>query len=102
MVLFASHGHIVLFPLTALAGCALILMCLNSVFYHYINPGAAKWLLGYFSGSTLTVLAAGVIVTSGSLVLCLPAVYLLDRYLPQLVGKPKRNGPLLRRFIPAG
>ena len=124
VILFASHGHILLFPLTALAGCALILclarlspapkillwlgqnclilMCLNGVFYHYINPGVARWLLDHFSGAALTVLAAGGIVTTVSLVLCIPAVYLFERYLPQLVGKPKRNGPLLRRFIRQG
>lgn len=124
VILFASHGHILLFPLTALAGCALtlclarlspapkivawlgqnclILMCLNGVFYHYINPGLAKWLLGHFSGSALMVFVAGVIVTTGSLVLCIPAVYLLDRYVPQLVGKPKRYGPLFHRFLAAG
>jgi acyltransferase len=124
VILFASHGHILLFPFTALAGCSLILclasltpapkilvwmgqnclvlMCLNGVFYHYVNPGVAKWLLDHFSGSALMVLTAGVIVTTVSLVLCIPAVYLLERYLPQLVGKPKRNGPLLRRFISAG
>jgi len=124
VILFASHGHILFFPLTALAGCALILclarlspapkillwlgqnclilMCLNGVFYHYINPGVAKWLLDHFSGSALMVLAAGVIITTGSLVMCIPAVYILERSVPQLVGKPTRNGPLLRRFIPAG
>ncbi|WP_319522667.1 acyltransferase family protein [uncultured Desulfosarcina sp.] len=123
VILFASHGHILLFPLTALAGCALILclasltpapkilvwmgqnclilMCLNGVFYHYINPCVAKWVLGHFSGSGLTVFTAGVIVTSVSLVLCIPFVYLFDHYVPQLVGKPKRNGPLMNSFIRA-
>jgi acyltransferase len=121
VILFASHVHILLFPLTALAGCALILclarltpapkivtwlgqnclilMCLNGVFYHYINPGLAKWLMGHFPGSALTILTAGAIVTTVSLLLCIPAVYLFDHYVPQLVGKPKRSGPLLRRFI---
>ena len=119
VILFSSHGHILLFPLTALAGCALILclaslspshktlvwmgqnclilMCLNGIFYHYINPGLAKWLLGHFSGSGLMVFGSGIIITTISLALCLPAVYLFDRYVPQLVGKPKRRGPLFNR-----
>ena len=121
VILFSSHGHILLFPLTALAGCCLvlclaslspahktpvwlgqnclILMCLNGIFYHYINPGLASWLLDHFSGSGPMVLASGILVTTVSLVLCIPAVYLFDRYVPQLVGKPKKSGPLMRSFI---
>lgn len=121
VILFSSHGHILFFPLTAMAGCALvlslaslspahkalvwlgqnclILMCMNGIFYHYINPGLAKWLLDRFSGSGLMVLSSGIIVTAVSLALCIPAVYLFDRYVPQLVGKPKKSGPLMRSFI---
>lgn len=121
VILFASHGHILLFPLTAIAGCALILclarmtptqktmawlgqntlilMCLNGIFYHYINPGLAKWVLGHLSGSALVVSATGIIVTIASLVLCIPLVSIFNRYVPQLVGKPNRNGQLLKSFV---
>ena len=123
VILFASHGHMILFPLTAIAGCALvlalakmtpaqktiswlgqntlILMCLNGIFYHYINPRLAKWVLGELSGSVVTVTAAGLIVTVASLALCMPIVFVLNRYVPQLVGKPKTKGPLIGRLISA-
>jgi acyltransferase len=77
----------------------LILMCLNGLFYHYVNPGAAKWLLNHFSGSVLTVTAAGVGVTLASLSACIPLVYVLTRFFPQLVGKPQASGPLLKNFV---
>jgi acyltransferase len=121
VILFASHGNILLFPLTAMAGCALILclakllpsqktmawlgqntlilMCLNGIFYHYLNPGWAKWVLDHFSGSALIVTAAGVIITPVCLFLCIPFVYVLNRYIPQLVGKPKITGPILPRLV---
>lgn len=121
IILFSSHGDFWLFPFTTLAGCAciacistatrpgkllvwlgqntLILMCLNGVFYHYTNPPMAKWVLDSFGDSALTVSIAGVLTTVISLILCIPFVYLFNRYVPQLVGKPKINGPLLRKFI---
>jgi acyltransferase len=111
VIIFASHGHIILFPLTALAGSlmvlfianttgvprligylgqnTLILMCLNGIFYHYINPPLAKWVLTVSGGSAALITAAGVLITSLSLLLCLPVVYALNRYAPRLVGKKK-------------
>lgn len=121
VILFASHGHMWLFPLTAIAGSlsillvakmvpaqktmvwlgqnTLILMCLNGIFYHYINPGLAKWVLGNLSGSAMVICTTGFIVTLVSLCLCIPLVLVLNKYIPQLVGKPKREGPLFKRFV---
>ncbi len=121
VIMFASHGHVLLFPLTAIAGSALILflakmtptqktmtwlgqntlilMCLNGIFYHYINPGLAKWVLGNFSGSALVVSTAGIIVTIVSMALCIPFVFIFNKYVPQLVGKPKIRGPLFKNLI---
>jgi acyltransferase len=121
VILFASHGHILLFPLTAMAGIAmtlllarltpaqrtlnwlgqntLILMCLNGIFYHYINPPLAKWVLASFPDTGLVVFAAGCVVTVVSLAACMPFVYLFNAYLPQLVGKPRLQGPLLKNLV---
>ena len=121
VILFASHGHMLLFPLTAVAGSALILllarmtppqktmtwlgqntlilMCLNGIFYHFINQDLAKWVLDTSSGSLMIVSAAGIIVTVASLALCMPLVFIFNRYVPQLVGKPGLNGPLFKRLI---
>ncbi len=122
VIMMSSHGHILLFPVTAIAGCAvilflaqmtpaqrtiawlgentLILMCLNGIFYHYINPGLAEWVLDTFSGSMLIVSVTGVITTIVSLTLCMPLILFFNKYLPQLVGKPKIRGPLLPNLIP--
>ncbi len=121
VILFSSHGHMVLFPLTAIAGCALILMiagmtrtqktivwlgqntfilmCLNGIFYHYINPPTAKWVLENLPQSTLIIFGVGFIMTVASLAICIPLVFVFNRSVPQLVGKPKLKGPLLQNLI---
>ena len=121
VILIASHGNMLLFPLTAIAGCALviliaamtstqktivwlgqntlILMCLNGIFYHYINPPAAKWIMANLPDSALSVFGFGCLITVASLAICIPLVFAFDRIVPQLVGKPKIRGPLLRNFI---
>ena len=121
VIMLSSHGHMLLFPLTALAGCALtlflaeiipapkllawmgqhalLLMCLNGIFYHYINPPAAKWAMVNLPDTGGWIFVVGTLVTVVSMALCLPLVYVFSRYVPQLVGKPKRNGPLLRNFV---
>jgi glycerol transport system permease protein len=120
VILFSSHGHILLFPLTALAGCALVLciasmtparktmvwlgqntlvlMCLNGIFYHYVNPPTAQWVLENCPSSALGVLGVGTLMTVASLALCAPLVFLFNRWVPQLVGKPKARGLLLQRL----
>jgi len=121
VILFSSHGHMLLFPLTAIAGCALILliagmtrtqkaivwlgqntfilMCLNGIFYHYINPPTAKWVLENLPKSALSIFGAGFIVTVASLATCIPLVFMFNKFVPQLVGKPKLEGPLLKNLI---
>jgi acyltransferase len=116
VIIFASHGHVLLFPLTAIAGCllvlyiaalvevpklivymgqnTLVLMCLNGIFYHYINPPAAKWVLSNLGGSATTIFVTGLVTTIISLLLCIPLLYSFNRYLPQLIGKQKQPVPL--------
>ena len=120
VVLLSGHGNIWLFPFTALAGSLLlillgkasgecrwvgylgentiILFCLNGVFYHFLNQPAAAWFVGHLPGSPLVVFAFGAAATFLSLLLCLPAVWLLRAYFPQLVGRPTVQGPLLPRL----
>jgi glycerol transport system permease protein len=120
VIMFASHGHMLLFPFTALAGSALILliagmtrphktivwlgqntfilMCLNGIFYHYINPPLAKWVLVHLPHSALSIFGVSLIVTVASLALCMPCIVLLNALVPQLVGKPQLQGLLLKRL----
>ncbi len=121
VIIFSSHGSFIWFPITALAGSlfilflakitpspktivwmgqnTLILMCLNGIFYHYINFRVAKWVVDNLSGSFLTILGVGCLMTVVSLAFCIPLIYLFNRFVPQLVGKPKINGPWLKNLI---
>ena len=121
VIIFASHGHFLWFPVTAMAGSfcilflarltppqktivrmgqnTLILMCLNGIFYHFFNPRVAKWAVENLPSSAPVVFGVGCAMTVASLALCIPLILLFNRYIPQLVGKPKIEGPLLRNFI---
>jgi len=121
VIIFASHGHFFWFPFTAVVGFlfifllakitpnqktivwmgqnTLILMCLNGIFYHYINPRVAKWFLANFPGSFWPVLGIGCVMTIASLAACIPLIYLFNKFVPQLVGKPKIKGPIFKNFI---
>ncbi len=121
VIFFSSHGNFFWFPITAIAGSffvlflakitpskktiiflgqnTLILMCLNGIFYHFINPRVAKLVVDNLSGSTLTIFGVGCLMTVASLAFCMPLIYVFNKFVPQLVGKPKIEGPLLRNLI---
>ncbi|BDQ34759.1 acyltransferase family protein [Pseudodesulfovibrio portus] len=121
VIVLSGHGNVLLFPLTALVGSllllllaksaganrflmfmgenALILFCLNGVFYHYFNGPYAEWFAANFPGHWMAVTAAGAAFTAVSLACCIPFILLFNRVVPQLVGKPARQGPLLPRLI---
>ncbi len=121
VIMFSSHGNFFWFPITAIAGSffvlflakitpskktiiflgqnTLILMCLNGIFYHFINPRVAKLVVDNLSGSTLTIFGVGCLMTVASLAFCMPLIYVFNKFVPQLVGKPKIEGPLLRNLI---
>lgn len=123
VILFSSHGNFFWFFVSAVAGSfmtlflakitpaqktivwlgqnTLILMCLNGVFYHYVNGPVAKSILDSLGGSGLTVFWVSALMTLGSLAVCIPFIYLLNKVVPQLVGKPKLRGPLFKNFLPA-
>jgi acyltransferase len=121
VIVLSGHGNVILFPLTALAGSimllllaksvgasrflmfmgenALILFCLNGVFYHFLNGPFAAWFVKTFPGHWMAVTGAGIAFTLVSLVCCIPCVIMLNRFVPQLVGKPAKHGPFLPRFV---
>ena len=110
VIMMASHGHFLWFPVTAIAGAllllflasatpaprsivwmgqnTLILMCLNGIFYHYFNPRAAQWIVSAIPVGPWTLLGIASGVTAASMALCMPLIYLFKRYVPELVGKP--------------
>jgi len=120
VIMFSSHGSFIWFPISAVAGSLFILFLarctapnativwmgqntltlifVNGVFYHYINPGLAKWAVDSLPGSFFSILQVGCVVTIVSLALSIPFLYVFERFLPQLAGKPGLNGPLLRNL----
>jgi acyltransferase len=122
VVIVASvHGHILWFPLTAVIGSLFILLLakvtpgykfilliganapivfpLNGVFYHFVNGRAGKWMFDNLAGSPWGLFGVGSVVTVISLALCLPCIFLFNKYVPQLVGKPKVKGPIFNNFL---
>ncbi len=121
VIVLSGHGHIFWFPFTALVGSlmmlllakacdpgrwlawmgknTLVIFCLNGVFYHYVNPRFAKWFMALFEPSWWSVTLSCVTLTALSLALCVPVVVCLTRWLPQLVGRPSQQGPLLPRLV---
>ena len=121
VILAAAHGHILWFPLTALAGSlgvlalgkllegadwmawlgqnALILFCLNGVVYHHINGPFAAWFTANMPPDSWSVTVAAALLSVASIALAVPLVVALNRWLPQLVGRPATQGPLLPRLL---
>lgn len=121
IILLAGHGHVFWFPLTAIVGSVMLLLlakalgdsrrlawfgknilvffCLNGIFYHYVNPPFARWLMANMPHDGWIVAGASAALTVVSLALCVPVVFLFTRWLPQLVGKPSVQGPILPQLI---
>jgi acyltransferase len=77
------------------------LFCLNGVFYHFFNGPFAEWFMQNYTATPFTVTLAGCLFTLVSLAACVPLVLLLERYVPQLVGRPAMRGPLLPALVKA-
>lgn len=117
----SSHGNPILFPLTAVMGSVLIMVLakltaeskvllflggntlvifgLNGVFYHLINDRLATWLLSQHSGDFMAILVSGAVIACLSIALTVPFVLLFNHFIPQLIGKPKIDGPLIPRLV---
>lgn len=121
VILAGGHGNVLLFPLTALAGSLLVLLvarglgrnrfmlfmgentlilfCLNGVFYHFLNGPYADWFAADFDGGWVSVCGVSAAFSALSLLACVPCVLALNRWLPQVAGKPAVAGPLLPRLV---
>ena len=77
----------------------LVIFALNSVFYHFTNDPLARLAIPWIHNSDSLTLFYGVIVTITSLLLTIPALILLNKYVPQLVGKPLKQGPIISRLM---
>lgn len=114
MMAARQHGNVFCFLLTALAGSAavlgvgallrdsrlfallgrnsLALLGLNGIFFQYLNGLlVARWQVPQ---THVGVLLAAVGVTALSLLACAPVIAVLNRLLPQVIGRPGVAGPL--------
>ncbi|MGE4441118.1 MAG: acyltransferase family protein [Desulfomicrobium sp.] len=122
IILLSGHGHFLWFPFTALAGTvsvlalgfllrnvswlaflgrnALILLGMNGVFYHFVNPPLARWSVAALPGDGWIVFLVSITVTVVSIGLSVPVILGLNAAVPQFVGKPRQAGlwfgPLVR------
>jgi hypothetical protein len=84
--------------LRALGADTLPLLGLNGLFFGYVNPMLAKrW---HVPDAQLWVFAAALAVTAAQMVVCIPLLRLLNRFVPQLVGKSAVTGPWLPALEP--
>lgn len=118
LINLSQHGDPLYFVIAAVAGClavislahllpafrllcftgrhTLILMGFNGFFFDYANSALVRTM--NIPPSPIPILGWCTLVTFASLAACLPGVWILDRYLPQLVGQPRRQGPFLPRL----
>jgi fucose 4-O-acetylase-like acetyltransferase len=115
MMAARKHGNAFYFVITALAGSLAIislgmfiqgngilqmlgrnslpLLGLNGLFFHYVDPKLSHLIVP--ANNEFSVTLDALLITTLSLLVCLPAVYLLNRYLPQLIGTIHVSGPWL-------
>jgi len=103
----ALAGSVALFSLGMLIGSdrllqwigrnTLPLLGLNGLFFHYVDPKLHQLMTP--GNGELPVALDALLVTTLSLLLCVPAVYVLNRFFPQLIGKVNVQGPLLPALI---
>ena len=116
----SEHGDLLPFLLSAFAGTlatlllasfiphlkwvdyigknTLVLLGMNGLFMSFFNSHILAWLNHYDSTAWMTFDSIWVSVLT--IALSVPAIELLNRYLPQFIGRPQADGPWLKAFKP--
>jgi acyltransferase len=110
----AKYGQLWWFALTSLAGSffviyasqvfsgsrllkyigqvTLALMCLDGVFHGEINPQFARWIVRLIPELNVWVFTGiSVLATVLSIVICIPIILILEKYLPFVLGRGMRR-----------
>jgi fucose 4-O-acetylase-like acetyltransferase len=119
LINLSQHGDPLYFAITAIAGClavvalsritptlrmlqyigrhSLILMGMNGIFFHFGND----LIVGAMTipPNQLSILFWCTLMSVVTMAGCLPLIWLFDRYIPQLMGKPHLSGPLLPALL---
>lgn len=84
-------------PIPYLGRNTLLLIGLIGFYFHFINQPFAK-LLALDDGNQAIWVSC--VFAVAQLISCIPAIWLLDKYFPQLFGKPTQIGPILPSLLP--
>lgn len=76
----------------------LVLLGMNGLFMSFFNSHILAFLDHYDSAAW--VIFDSIWVSALTIALSVPVIELLNRYLPQLIGRPQEDGPLLKAFKP--
>ena len=76
----------------------LVLLGMNGLFMSFFNSHILAWLNHY--DSTAWMAFDSIWVSVLTIALSVPAIELLNRYLPQFIGRPQADGPWLKAFKP--
>lgn len=74
----------------------LILLGTNGLFMSFFNSHVMDWV-GHYD-STLWVTVESLLLSILTMLMSVPVINILNKWLPQLVGKPQAEGPLLKAF----
>lgn len=113
----SQHGHPIWFLVAALAGTffliflsqitptnsfllflgrnTLVLLGLNGFFRDIFNPMIVRAIPAEALNGHFRIFIVCSLVTIFSLIVCIPSILFLNKFLPQLIGKPKKKGPIL-------
>jgi fucose 4-O-acetylase-like acetyltransferase len=72
---------------------SLTFIATSGLFHHFVNPIVVKRLEGVISG--YWIILASLLIAIVSLLSSFPLVWFLNKYVPQLTGKPLQPGPIL-------
>ena len=76
----------------------LILLGMNGLFMSFFNSHIVDWLQHHESTAWVTFDSFWVSILT--IALSVPVIEILNRWLPQLVGQPQKDGPILKAFKP--
>ena len=117
----SSQGSFFWFPVTAVTGTlllvflsklippnrillyfgqkTLILLGMGGLFFEFFNQPLVAISNPFFPASPLLTTIQAVLLTLLSFAVCVLFIHAFEKYLPQLVGKPGKAGPILPRLM---
>ena len=115
MMAGSAHGNFFWFPLTACAGSLFVILVsrllrapagvlfigrntfwllgLAGMFHHLVNAPVGEWIRPWIAGHPATLFPLSVLFTFVSMLICVPLIFVFNRYLPFLRGHRQFDRP---------